>query len=75
MGVGHEKKTFIAGGMAVFVIVLFEIIDIDQDKRERCAALALGAAPFHRQSVLEGPPVGNVGEPVGARSTLAANLF
>ena len=59
----HLPQAFITLDMPVEVVVLLEIVDIQQDQRQRQLA-ALGTGPFPRQHGVEHAPVGDTGEAV-----------
>src|SRR3954465_5063685 len=50
--------------MAVMIVELLEMIDIDQQERE-LRAVAPGARPFVRETLVECAPVGEAGKAVG----------
>ncbi|MNJ62783.1 hypothetical protein D3C77_586380 [compost metagenome] len=45
------------------IVVLLEVVDIQQDQRQR-QAVALGVAPLHLQAVVEHAPVGHAGKAI-----------
>ena len=52
--------------MALGVVDGLEVVDVEQDQRERIAD-ALGAAPLERELLVERPAVRQTGEGVGRR--------
>ena len=61
--IGHRAQAAIAGKVAVEVVELFEVIEIDHGERERFV-MADGAIPFLREALIEGTAVGDPGESV-----------
>ncbi|MNP08273.1 hypothetical protein D3C76_1003340 [compost metagenome] len=62
-GLAHALQAVVALDMAVVVVVLLEVVDIEKDQRQRLAG-ALGAGPLHFQHGVEHAPVGHTGEAV-----------
>lgn len=52
------------------IVELLEMIDIDQQQRER-SAVALRPRPFVSEALVEMTAIGDAGEPVWSRAALA----
>ncbi len=62
--VGDPAQAFVAGHMAVMVVVALEMVDVHQQQAQAVAGTG-GALPFGHQGLVEFAPVGNAGEPIG----------
>src|SRR5690606_199881 len=60
---GHTLQAGIAIDVAVVVVVLFEVVDIEQDQRQRCSPTSR-TRPFNFQRGIEATTVGDAREPV-----------
>ncbi|CAM5574820.1 hypothetical protein SSTU70S_04697 [Stutzerimonas stutzeri] len=62
-GLANIFQAIVAAHMTIVIVVLLEVVDIQQDQRQRLAG-ALGVAPFHLEAVVEHAPVGHAGKAV-----------
>ena len=61
---GHAPENRVARLVAELVVDALEVVEIDEQQRERVAD-SLGAPPFERELVVERAPVGKTGQRVG----------
>ena len=59
----QRAQTGVAGRVPVLIVELLEMVDVDQQQRQR-QAVALGARPFVRQPLVEMPAIGKPGQTV-----------
>ncbi|HEX7436379.1 MAG TPA: hypothetical protein VF308_06725 [Caldimonas sp.] len=62
----HRAQPFVAGGVAVAVVVVLEMVDVDHQQRHGLA-LARGARPLGVQRLVEEAPVADLCQPVDGR--------
>ena len=66
---GHCRQRAVACGMAVEIVVAFEVVDIDQQQRAGRHLSLLQALPMRRQRLLEAAPIQHPGQGIGTRES------